>query len=246
MKICKNCGHRFEGDFCNQCGQKADTERLNFHYLRHQLTHSLFHINAGLFYTIKQLFFRPGYAIRGYIEGKRVNYITPFSFVLILTGFYILLCHWLHINLFSASEESLKSKINSGFNLNEFFLSHFSWVTLATIPLYTVGTWLSFYNKGCNFVEYLVMNTYKAGQRLVVQIAFLPFIFLVKYSLNIGTVMLIVYLIDLGLHFWTNLQFFKPMKPMNIIVRSIFSHLVMILLMGIVLMIFLLVMSTSI
>ncbi len=235
MKICKNCGHRFEGKFCNNCGQTADTKKINYDYLRHQLTHSLFHIDAGLLYTSKQLFLRPGHTIREYLEGKRVNQIKPFSFILILTGFYILLCHWLHINLFSASEESLKSGIGSGksLNLDEWFLSHFSWVTLATIPLYTVGTWICFYNKGYNFVEYLVLNTYKAGQRLIVQIVFLPFIFLVKHSLSIGTVMLIVYLIDLGLHFWTNLQFFRSMKPSNIIVRSIFSNLIMILLMGI-------------
>ncbi len=245
MKICKNCGHRFEGEFCNHCGQTAETKRLNFHYLRHQLTHSLFHINAGLFYTIKQLFLRPGHAIRDYLEGKRVNYITPFSFVLILTGFYILLCHWLGLNLFSASEESLKSGIGSGksLNLDEWFLSHFSWVTLATIPLYTAGTWICFYNKCYNFVEYLVLNTYKAGQRLIVQIVFLPFIFLIKHSLSIGTVMLIVYLIDLGLHFWTNIEFFNRIKLASVIIRSIFSHIILIILMFVALFLLMLLMS---
>lgn len=245
MKICKNCGHRFEGKFCNNCGQTADTKLINYHYLRHQLTHSLFHIDAGLLYTSKQLFLQPGHTIREYLEGKRVSHIKPFSFVLILTGFYILLCHWFGINLFSASEESLKSDIGYGksLNLDEWFLSHFSWVTLATIPLYTMGTWICFHNKGYNFVEYLVLNTYKAGQRLIVQIVFLPFIFLVKHSLNIGTVMLIVYLIDLGLHFWTNLQFFKPMKPINIIMRSIFSHLIMTILVGLAVLIFIVVIS---
>lgn len=51
MQTCKNCGHRFEGKFCNNCGQTADTNRINYHDLRHQLTHSLFHIDAGLLYT---------------------------------------------------------------------------------------------------------------------------------------------------------------------------------------------------
>lgn len=234
MQTCKNCGHRFEGKFCNNCGQTADTNRFNYHDLRHQLTHSLFHIDAGLLYTSKQLFIRPGHAIRGYLEGKRVKHLKPFSFVLILTGFYILLCHWFHLNLFSASEESLTKDIGTGktINLDEFFLSHFSWVTLATIPLYTVGTWICFYNKGYNFVEYLVLNTYKAGQRLIVQIVFLPFIFLVKHSFDIGTVILVVYLIDLGLHFWTNIQFFNTTKKTSVIIRSILSHLIMVILLG--------------
>ena len=245
MQTCKNCGHRFEGKFCNNCGQTADTNRFNYHDLRHQLTHSIFHIDAGLLYTSKQLFIRPGHAIRGFLEGKRVKHLKPFSFVLILTGFYILLCHWFHLNLFSASEESLTKDIGTGktINLDEFFLSHFSWVTLATIPLYTVGTWICFYDKGYNFVEYLVLNTYKAGQRLIVQIVFLPFIFLVKHSFDIGTVILVVYLIDLGLHFWTNIQFFNTIKKTSVIIRSILSHLIMVILLGLSLVILMSVIS---
>ena len=33
-------------------------------------------------------------------------------------------------------------------NLDEFMLKNFGWLTLATIPLYAVGTYLCFYNKG--------------------------------------------------------------------------------------------------
>ncbi|OAH73163.1 hypothetical protein AXA65_08850 [Chryseobacterium sp. FP211-J200] len=73
MQTCKNCGHRFEGKFCNNCGQTADTNRINYHDLKHQLTHSLFHIDAGLLYTSKQLFIRPGHAyqrISGWETGE--------------------------------------------------------------------------------------------------------------------------------------------------------------------------------
>lgn len=232
MKICKNCGHRFEGKFCNNCGQTTETHRIDFHYLKHEIPHSFFHINAGLLYTSKQLFTRPGHSIREYLEGKRIKHIQPLSFILILAGFYILLCHWFHLNLFTLSNES-GSKINVDHNsikLDEFMLKNFGWLTLATIPFYTIGTYLCFYGKGYNFVEYLILNTFKAGQRLILQILFLPFIFLIKHSLSISTVVLIIYLIDLGLNFWTNVEFFKFMKPVNVILRSIVSHVILILL----------------
>lgn len=233
MQTCKNCGHRFEGKFCNNCGQTAETKRIDLHYLKHEIPHSFFHINAGLLYTSKQLFIRPGHAIREYLEGKRINHIQPLSFVLILAGFYILLCHWFHINLFNISIESGKGE-SSSFNLNEWFLAHFGWVTLALIPLYTIGTAVCFPGKGYNFVEYLVLNIFKAGQRLIVQIVFLPFIFLFRHSLDVDTILLIVYLIDLGLNFWTNLQFFDNMKAGAVILRSTISHLILLLLMFLV------------
>lgn len=233
MQTCKNCGHRFEGKFCNNCGQTADTERIDFHFLRHEIPHSFFHIDAGLLYTSKQLFMRPGHAIREYLEGKRVNHIKPLSFILILAGFYILLCHWFHINLFTLSSDSA-AKINvekNSFHLDEFMLKNFGWLTLATIPLYTIGTAVCFYNKGYNFTEYLILNTFKAGQRLIIQILFLPFIFLIKHSLSINMVMLVIYLIDIGLNFWTNIQFFKSMNPVNVLVRSTLSHIILVVLM---------------
>lgn len=118
MQTCKNCGHRFEGKFCNNCGQTADTNRINYHDLRHQLTHSLFHIDAGLLYTSKQLFIRPGHAIREYLDGKRVNHIKPLSYILILAGFYILVCHLLDINLFNISVESAKDGIETDKSVN--------------------------------------------------------------------------------------------------------------------------------
>lgn len=236
MQTCKNCGHRFEGKFCNNCGQTAETKRIDLHYLKHEIPHSFFHINAGLLYTSKQLFIRPGHAIREYLEGKRINHIQPLSFILILAGFYILLCHWFHINLFHLSIESTREGVETekAIHIDEWFLAHFGWVTLATIPLYTIGTAICFYDKSYNFVEYLVLNTFKAGQRLIVQIVFLPFIFLFRHSLNVDTILLIVYLIDLGLNFWTNLQFFDDMKAGAVILRSTMSHLILLLLMFLV------------
>ena len=33
MVECKNCGNGFEGNYCNLCGQPAETHRINFKFL---------------------------------------------------------------------------------------------------------------------------------------------------------------------------------------------------------------------
>ena len=63
--------------FCHQCGQKTDTHRINFHYLVHEVPHSIFHVDNGILFTLKELFTRPGQSIREYLEGKRQQHSNP-------------------------------------------------------------------------------------------------------------------------------------------------------------------------
>lgn len=39
--ICKNCKQHFKGHYCNNCGQPAETRKLDFHFLIHDIQHGL-------------------------------------------------------------------------------------------------------------------------------------------------------------------------------------------------------------
>jgi hypothetical protein len=53
MTTCLNCENKFEGKFCNQCGQKASVNRFTVRHLLHELPHSLFHVDKGILKNIK-------------------------------------------------------------------------------------------------------------------------------------------------------------------------------------------------
>ena len=107
MRItCKNCNQNFKGHFCNNCGQTADTHKMNFHSLWHDIQHGLFHFDNGVLYTAKQLFTRPGNSIREYIDGKRVRHFKPISLVILLATVYGFLYHTL---------SQWNGKFNSGY-----------------------------------------------------------------------------------------------------------------------------------
>src|SRR5437588_8936861 len=93
--ICKNFGSQVSGNFCGSCGQRADTHKLNMHFILHDLQHGLFHFDKGVLYTTKQLLTRPGHTIREFLEGKRVRHFQPLSFVIVLATFYGLVWHYL-------------------------------------------------------------------------------------------------------------------------------------------------------
>jgi hypothetical protein len=112
--ICKNCNHTFEGNYCNNCGQAANTHKLTMHFIWHDLQHGLFHFDNGIFYTIKQLVTRPGHTIREFINGKRVRHFKPLTLVVLLATLYGFLYHYFIENLFDVQptgvgEESIRS-----------------------------------------------------------------------------------------------------------------------------------------
>ncbi len=87
---CKNCGERFVGNYCPRCGQDATVRALRFMDIPIDLFGSFFCMDRGFFATMWQLFTRPGYLIRDFLQGKRTSYFRPFQCIFALAAFYVL------------------------------------------------------------------------------------------------------------------------------------------------------------
>jgi hypothetical protein len=220
--MCKNCHQVFKGHYCNNCGQSAETHKINVHFLWHDIQHGLLHFDKGILYSLKQLFTRPGHSIREFIEGKRVRHFKPISLVVVLATLYGLLYHYFHIDTFNDVQDP-----NLDFVFfNEWFATHFSWITIATIPIYTVGTYLVFRNQGYNFVEFFVLNTFKAAQRISVQLLTIPAMIFLNHTLHMQQYTYTMYIIGVILIFWTNIQFFNKISKTKVFFLSILSHFI--------------------
>jgi hypothetical protein len=222
---CKNCHQTFSGHYCNNCGQTAETHKLNLHYLWHDIQHGIFHFDNGILYTAKQLFTRPGHSIREFIEGKRVKHFKPISLIVVLATAYIALIHFLHIELFIKTSETAiaNSRIDID-QLKEWMTSHFAWITLLSIPLHTIGTAICFRKQGYNFIEYFVLNTYKAAQKICIAILFVPLLYHYSGTSAIETVTKTLIFIDFILYFWTNVQFFNYLSKTKTFFLTLLTH----------------------
>lgn len=234
---CKNCHQVFKGHYCSNCGQPAETHKINSHFLWHDIQHSLLHFDKGILYSLKELFTRPGHSIREFIEGKRVKHFKPISLVVLLATLYGFLYHYFHINYFVKEPNEPLDYVN----INEWIATHFSWVTIATIPLYTIGTYTVFRNQGYNFFEFFVLNTYKASQRLFVQILTFPGLLYLNNTNHLQQFTYITYIIGIVLIFWTNIQFFNKMSKTKAFFLSILSHIIFLICITITLVIILLI-----
>jgi len=236
LAICKNCGDTLSANYCGNCGQSAATHQLDAHFLWHDLQHGFFHFDKGILFTIKELFTRPGHAIREFIEGKRVKFFKPVSLTILLATLYGLLYHFFHINMIATNNgKNLASVQLHQLDINDWIATHYAWITLMTIPLYTLGTTIAFRKQGYNFIEYFILNTFKASQRLFFHIGTFPVLYYFNGTSQIRIVTTVFFMFDLVLVFWTNIQFFHNLKPMKAFLLSLLSYAIFLIVFFIIL-----------
>lgn len=223
--ICKNCAHRFTDKFCNHCGQAADTHRLTMHFIWHDLQHGLFHVDHGIFYTIKQLLTRPGQAIREFIDGKRIQHFKPATFVVVLATLYGLLFHYFISDLHGLEPIHARENVLSVFGkVTQWITAHFAYATLLLIVTTTLSSFLLFKKQGYNFAEHLVLNTFYRGLVLVVNILLFPVLYTYR-----GTEIYILgaQLTDLTLMYWCYAQFFNRLSKIESLGLTVLAYLMM-------------------
>lgn len=90
-QICKSCGNKFQGLYCNLCGEKViePKDRKFSVFLNHVLIATTIIDNKfakSLWLTIKN----PGFLSREYVDGRRVKYMRPLQMFFILNLAYFL------------------------------------------------------------------------------------------------------------------------------------------------------------
>ena len=88
---CLNCGTEFEGNFCPECGQSAETGRFTMRFIFENLLAAFLSKDGGIWFTLKNLFTRPGAMIVEILKGKRRRYFSPFPMLFFVLTFYLLL-----------------------------------------------------------------------------------------------------------------------------------------------------------
>ncbi len=167
---CLNCDNQLQENYCTSCGQKASTHRYSVkHFITHDFIHSVYHLDKGILFTIKQLLTRPGNSVREFIQGKRVKYFSYITLIILLSGIGHFLSELSPVRLSDLGPETSKMAMSA---LEKLSMEYPKLVTLFTIPFYTLFSYLSFRRAKMNGTEHLVMNTYKTAAELLIGIVF--------------------------------------------------------------------------
>ena len=88
---CLNCGTEFQGKFCPECGQSADTKRFTVRFIFENLLRAILSNDGGVWITLKSLFTRPGKMMLDIIQGKRKSYFSPFPMLFLTLSLYVII-----------------------------------------------------------------------------------------------------------------------------------------------------------
>lgn len=241
-EYCKNCGQHLllNQNFCHSCGQKADTHRINFHFLVHEIQHSIFHVDGGILYTLKHLFTRPGHMLREYLEGKRIHHFKPVLMLIIIgsiNGLLGLIFEGKSKSTAATSEQVIEKLnndpetkgINNALDISSFFeycvsiinwfASHIAFLVLLLIPAVALGFYFGFRKYKINYAEWLIVMTYFGAITLAIDFPF--FILENIFNLNLSG---LYFIILFCFSFWIMLQFFNTKTKYKVILRTLWSQ----------------------
>ncbi len=235
---CLNCDHAYTGQYCNKCGQQAETHRVNWRYLWHEVTESLWGIDRGILFTLRELIVRPGYSIREFLAGRRVNHYRPLALLLMLAAIYVFVSQGLHVDFMKTSQgmydtARLKDASPAHVKQKEILTSYLQFIDenqqfsdLAMVPFVALWCWLLFRRIGYNYPEQLVAQTFIANFNLLFSLVMvLAFWALGDSASVLSGIMGASLLIQLAYIVFTYVQLFNgKLKPLSIAFRSVSAY----------------------
>jgi hypothetical protein len=223
---CKNCKALVVGNFCSNCGQNSNVDKINFRSFANEVSTTIFQVDRGFFFTFKELFIRPGFAIRDYLDGKRKDYFKPITYAIILSTFYYLISHYFGGNTFIADailgfEEGGRGVSKEELGRFDFFVKNYAYTILLLLPFYSLASFVGFYKSGSNYLEHIVLNSYLIGQQAVFYSFFTVFNPLFESNYILVWVTLIS---SLAYAYWVFRQFFSEYKRIRFIMRYLLTY----------------------
>jgi hypothetical protein len=175
---CANCGRAIAGmdqKFCPACGQPTPAHRIDWHFLGHELEHSVLHMDRGILYSLKELMLRPGHLMRDYINGRRGHQAKPLLMLMVMAAVVVILSKYLAgtgvVDSAVMAGASVATEGGAGLPVDKVLLDkttrmvadlmnqYFAAFTLLLLPLEAAAFRLAFHRVGnLNYPEWLVIT----------------------------------------------------------------------------------------
>lgn len=218
MTNCRNCNNLINENYCSTCGHPAKLQRIDKHYISHEVLH-LLHFEKGFFYTVKELFTRPGKCIRDYIEVNRNKHMKPFAFLILTSLLFTLIEHLLHADEIFNQKEQLSFGNSSINDIMKWVKTHWGYTNLL-IGIFTALCLKLFFRKfKYNLFEIIILLCFVMGQAMLL----LAVTTLLVRVLDKPTYIIVSSVISYGYSIWAIGQFFDGSKIFNY-VKAFFGY----------------------
>jgi hypothetical protein len=173
---CLNCGEPLAKKYCPACGQKASVGRIAVPDLVREIPHAIFHLDHGFLFNVRELFRRPGQAIREYLEGRRKPFFHPLTYLILSLVFNYLAVKITDLHYYDDAELHRMSAAEAALIMEYdatqwWFLEHTYLYVLLAISIASVALFLFFRLVGqrFNLAEVVVIISFTIAQGVIVQ-----------------------------------------------------------------------------
>jgi hypothetical protein len=225
---CKNCGLSLSGKFCSHCGQNSKVGKIDFTSFINDFSESVLQIDKGFFYTITELFLRPGRMLDDFLNGKRKNHFKPIAYVLTLSSVYFLITQ---VNNQSTWMDDLVSGWLNGATgeksygeipeIVNWFLKSYAYSTLLLLPIFSLASYFTFFKFRKNYLEHFVINSFITGQQTI----FYSFFAIAGKVTEIGLLEGFPLILAISYTFWVFWQLFSKGNRLINILRTIMTYI---------------------
>jgi len=178
MKNCKNCNHQIAEKYCPNCGQSASLKRIDGHYIIHEIQH-LLHFEKGIFFTAKQLFLKPGIAIREYIDDNRNRLMKPVPFLILTSLLFTFAGHFFDPKKFYGNQDETEKLFGKSHISDIMFWiqGHFGYANIIEAVFIALAVRVIFRKHHYNWYEITTLMCFIIGQSMLyftVESLFIP------------------------------------------------------------------------
>ncbi len=170
----------------------------------------IFQLERGIFYTIGELFLRPGIAMRGYLAGKRKRFFNSIALLLLIGSMYFILENVVEPGYYELSmfSDGIEGKVISDFDA--FARKYQKLFILLGVPASAVASFLFFRMALLNFSEHIVINAYRTSAELIISMPVLLLALCLRNEVFLSMIIVSIGIVILGYGFYFFYRFFKP------------------------------------
>ena len=167
MNICKKCQTKFNGNFCPNCGFALELKTIDGKYIFDE-TRSVFNLEKGILFTVKNLFLKPGQTVREFMNEDRTKLVKPILFLIICS-----LIFTLTQQLVNFKSGFIDSQGESNFKkLFDWLSKNYGYSNIImTIPI-ALWTKIFFRKQNYNYYQIFTILSYYIGISVLIQTIF--------------------------------------------------------------------------
>ncbi|MEQ6168412.1 DUF3667 domain-containing protein [Ekhidna sp. MALMAid0563] len=178
-KSCINCSSLVTGNYCSNCGQKTEVLPITWKGLITELSSRWLGADNRIIRTFIGLWHNPKKVITDYLEGNRVKYIGPLSYLVVMSFLYVLSFEVFGFNptemmdeasrVFQDPDQELSEKQRQFLNdYTQMFSKNMRLLVGAIIPFTALS--MSIFYRRRNYLQNFLIVSYALSQLLWISI----------------------------------------------------------------------------